>query len=182
MLKIGLARERPSRVSLALIACFSVGLIAMAGWLGVNIVFSGNADTAAAPNELTATAPPRVENATPAYVPPLMVATPATQGEAPPGNSRSDPGMLTSGGAPAQSTTYTTSALAVPNTAIRGPGDLLPVQPEPAASEPMEMVPLPVPRPRRVASIPVPRPRPLVDEAPPPPPRERSFFDILLNR
>jgi hypothetical protein len=187
MSKTGLAYERPSRVSLALIVCFSCGLIVMAGWLAMTILFSSNANTAAGPTDgMMASLPPHVENATPPYVPPVTVEVPlsaASQpGIAPPQASAYGGGPPDTGPT-ATIRAYTTSALAS-GTALHGPGDLvLQIEPQPA-SEPTEIVPLPSPRPpRRVAAVPVPRPRPQIDDAePPPPPQERSLLDIFINR
>jgi hypothetical protein len=194
MPKTGLAYERPSRASLALIVCFSLGLIIIAGWLVMMIMLSSDANTAGGPtDEMVASLPPRIENATPSYVPPLTVAAPqstATPSDAPGGTPwptttlplASAAASAPANTGPAPTGAYTTSALAVPDTAFRGPGDLLQLAPDPA-DEATEIVPLPLPRPRRMASVPVPRPRPQIDDAEPEPPlQKRSLLDIFINR
>jgi hypothetical protein len=65
----GLAYEKPSRASQALVIGFSLAVVVMAGWLVMMIMFSHDANTMAAdPADLQATAartPPRVEPAAP---------------------------------------------------------------------------------------------------------------------
>jgi len=169
MPRTGLAYERPSLVSLALIACFSLAVFVMAGWLVMTIVFSNDANTRAADPAadpvadaadvaaLTATSAAQAGNALPSYAPP---------GAGPPSAAGAATAAL---GGPAPEMTY------------RGPGDLLNFPPD-ADDASRAAVPLPPPRPRRTASVPVPRPRPPIDGGDAPAPPERSLFDIFVRR
>lgn len=190
--------EKPSRISQALVVCFSVAVVFMAGWLALVILFPRDANTMAARDtdiEITDT-PPYVENIAPepeqlsvkarlnaAYFDPLPRDLPDV---APPPRSALPLGPVTE---PPPAATfdsrYPTSLItaAAPNTNHRSvtADEFLQIA---AAVEAIdvapEVVPLPLPKPRR-ASVPVPRPRPRLDGedqlgADP------SFFDLLVSR
>jgi hypothetical protein len=173
----GLAYEKASRVSRALIACFGLAVVVMAGWLGAMILFPSDAPTQAAidPSDVPAMATkpaPRVENTATAYDAPL--ANGPQWPEAPSTNPYSPPPPPVAQPAPANGRPagYATSALAPYDNVV----------PAEAGNDSTESVPLPPPRPKRVAAVPVPRPRPHIDEPVEAPPKERSFFDILVGR
>jgi hypothetical protein len=158
MPKQGLAHERSSHLSRALIICFSVAIVIMGGWLAMMIMVP-SAPTSADPNESaevgTVTGSvPRVENTATSYEAPLAAQMRSSVDAPPwPDSSPSNPFSTPSGGA--------TLALS-PNEAGYGLGADA-AQTEPGADL-AEVVPLPTPRPRRVA-VPVPRPRPRIEEA-----------------
>jgi hypothetical protein len=159
MPKRGLTQERSSRLSQALIACFSIAVIIMGGWLAMMIMVPAGTTPADPANEpVEAAVPtgsaPRVENTAAGYDAPLAGQVRSSSDSAPwPDSSPSNPYSAPSVGA--------TLALA-PSEAGYGSG-LDPSQTESGADLP-EVVPLPTPRPRRVA-VPVPRPRPRIEEA-----------------
>jgi hypothetical protein len=178
MPRTGLAYERPSLVSLALIVGFSLAVVVVAGWLVMMIMFSNDANTKAADpaapdrsasaadvTALADTSAPRAENVPPSNAPPgAALAAPFA---APPPAGASTAALV----GPAPEMTY------------RGPGDLLnfPPDDENAASD---AVPLPPPRPRRTAAVPVPRPRPrppINGEQAPPASQQRSLLDIFVG-
>jgi len=195
----GLAYERSSRISQALIAGFSLAVAVMAGWLVLMIMSShdGNTTTAdTADLSPPVKQPPRVENLPPARpsiinrVSPLPEATPW------PDQAASLP-LSPPAAAPVgttSTTAYATSSLTTPpslaptsvtTTSLTAPGPIDRVAPadDPAVqteTAPTAIVPLPPPRPRRVVSIPIPRPRPQIDE--PAEPAQRSLFDFLVDR
>jgi hypothetical protein len=203
MPRAGLEYERPSRLSQALIAGFSLGVVAMTGWLVLMIMFSHDASTMTAEGAGTAAAPaspappqgpPRVENPTPGK--PFRV-TPAStmppSQTSPWGDGRSlaalpsaplggsyTPGPSSAPNAAPPPSAYATPSPASPRIDYRtAPSEFA----LPEAQPETEVVPLPQPRPRRVATIPVPRPRPHLDEDDAPqPPAEKSLFDLLINR
>ena len=74
MPRTGLAYERPSRVSQALILGFSLAVVVMAGWLVMMIMLPHDANTTAAdPADVPAmatTPAPRIEDSVTAYDPP----------------------------------------------------------------------------------------------------------------
>jgi hypothetical protein len=188
MPRTGLAYERPSRVSQALILCFSLAVVVMAGWLVMMIMLPNDANTLAAdPADVpeTATVPaPRIENSVTAYNPPLANPAPSPPGAPPwPAAPSTNPFSTPPAAAPARPPdASTTSSLAPSDANYRGASnnDRF-VETEPG-NDAAELVPLPPPRPRRTA-VPVPRPRPRIDDqADAPPPRERTFFDMLVGR
>jgi hypothetical protein len=193
MPRTGLAYERPSRVSQALILCFSLAVVVMAGWLVMMIMLPHDTNTMAAdpadPADVPAmatTPAPRIENSVTAYdPPPAKSAQLGLQPDAPPrpdapsanpSSTRPAPFPVRPAGA------YATSSLAPPEASNRGASndDRL-IQAE-AGNDTAELVPLPLPRPRRTAAVPVPRARPHLDGDDAPPPRERTFFDLLVGR
>jgi hypothetical protein len=206
MPRIGLAYERPSRVSQVLVIGFSIAVVAMAGWLVTVLLVSGDANTSAAdqtelrvaaaalPPVSTRVAPepirlgaPAAASATPDAAqmpspaqPPSWPTTPFAVTR-PPGVGQAIPPQ--SGGP-----TYTASALAPGETGARvndrtggraGDGAELPIDAAGEAPDVAEVIPLPPPKPKRVASIPMPRPRPHLESDDVP--QERSFFDFLVN-
>lgn len=179
MPRIGLAYDPRSRVSLTLIAGFSLALVVMASWLVMMIMSSSGTESVAADpaDDAALGAPPRVENTVPPYVPPVIPGGVPPSGEAPMAGA---PGAA-SGLLAAAPGAAATSALAVNGTALGGPGDLLNLDAEPAAAAP-QMVPLPPPRPRRIAAVPTPRPRPRLNDGEAQPPREWSLFDLFAGQ
>lgn len=191
--------EKPSRISQGLVICFSIAIVAMAGWLAMTIMFSRDANTMAADDDTNieeTSAPPYVENVSPepeklsvtarlnaAYFEPLPrdyipdAVTPSRSAlplapltEFPPPSAR-DP-------------RYPASIVpTMPDVVYRGSPADEPPQAEVAIEATYaapDFVPLPLPKPRR-ASIPVPRPRPHLDSEDQPGP-DPSFFDLLVNR
>jgi len=206
MPKAGLAYERPSRTSLALIIGFSLAVVAMTGWLVLLIMFSPDANTMTAtaslpsrPSELPATpgppGPPRVETLPTDNQFPLtrtVRPVPATRPASPWGDSiASIPAlpaapMTTPAAAPAAPREapvppdrYTPSSVGTVDTDYRGAAADYVNAPGTGEIDTAH-IPLPHPRPRHLASIPVPRPRPQIDE--PEAPQEKSFFDLLIDR
>jgi hypothetical protein len=204
MPRAGLAYERSSRVSQALIAGFSLAVAVMAGWLVLMIMSShdGNTTTAdTADLSPPVKQPPRVENLPPARpsiinrVSPLPEATPwpdqaaslplsgptAAPVGTTPTTAYATSSLTTSRSlapTPVTTTSLTPNSLTTPGIVDRvAPADDPAVQTETA---PTAIVPLPPPRPRRVVSIPIPRPRPQIDE--PAEPAQRSLFDYLVDR
>ena len=191
MPRTGLAYERPSRVSQALILCFSLAVVVMAGWLVMMIRLPHDANTMAAdPADVPAMATrpaPRIENTATAYTPLLADSAQLRLPNASPwpDASSTNPYSTSSATSPSPArpaAAYTTSSLAPPEASYRGAsnGDLN-IQAE-AGNDAPEFVPLPLPRPRRSA-VPVPRPRPRIDDqADAQPTRERTLFDVLVGR
>src|ERR1700674_1952696 len=74
MPRTGLAYERASRVSQALILCFSLAVVVMAGWLAMMIMLPHDANTMAADPadvpEMATIPAPRIVNTVTAYPPP----------------------------------------------------------------------------------------------------------------
>ena len=188
MPRTGLAYERASRVSQALILCFSLAVVVMAGWLVMMIMLPHDANTMAVdpadvPETVTGPAP-RIVNTVTAYPPPL-----ANLAQSPPGAPlwpaalSTNPFSTPPAAAPARpADASTTSSLAPPETSYRGASNDDRFVETEAGNDAAELVPLPLPRPRRTA-VPVPRPRPRIDDqADAPPPRERTFFDMLVGR
>jgi len=99
----GLAYEKPSRASQALVIGFSLAVVVMAGWLVMLIMFSHDANTMAAdPADLQATAartPPRVEPAAPEPIRLGAVTRPPPQPTQPSGPATAWPFTLYSTGA-----------------------------------------------------------------------------------
>ena len=199
MPRAGLEYERPSRLSQALIAGFSLGVVAMAGWLVLMIMFSHDASTMTADGAAPAASPtppppgpPRVENptagkpfrVTPASTVPQQQASP--WGDAP--NLAALPPPSGRAYAPAASSdppavappAYATPSPAPPQIDYRtAPSEFA----LPDAEPEIAVIPLPQPRPRRVATIPVPRPRPHLDDNDSPQAQaDKSLFDLLINR
>jgi hypothetical protein len=195
MLKAGIAYERPSRLSQALVVGFSLAVVAMTGWLLLMIMHSHDANTKTVdvveqtppPPE-----PPRVENPPPDNLFPLAsTVRPVTVTKPAPGW---DDRMATGTSSPAPATTYAAASLPRETSAI-APSPSGYVRPSPGTADDYRLtevegssvalidiaqVPLPHPRPRHLASIPMPRPRPQIDETPQQP-QERSLFEVLFN-
>ena len=185
MSRPGLAYERPTRMAQALILCFSLAVVVMAGWLVMTVMFAHDAPTVAEEQPdvppVATKAPPNIEDAN---APPLSATArmPSQPGASPWPDTRSAE-AVTRPSAPAAAgaaaTTYATSAVA-PSANDRAALDGAPIE---TGIDPREMVPLPLPRPRRTAAVPVPRPRPRADDqAVAQVPQERNFFDLLLGR
>ena len=189
MPRTGLAYERPSRVSQALIVCFSLAVVIMAGWLVMMIMLPHDANTMAAdpadvPETVTGPAP-RVENTVTAYSPALANPGPLQLG-APswPAAPSTNPTSTSSAASPspARPADASTTSLAPSDANYRGVSSNDRFVETEAGDVAAELIPLPLPRPRRTA-VPVPRPRPRIDDqADAPPPRERTFFDMLVGR
>jgi hypothetical protein len=188
MPRTGLAYERPSRASQALIIGFSLALVVMAGWLVMIIMFPGRANTMAAdPAEAEAIADaqsPRLENL--AIAPPRRAtdATSPSQQPSPSAQSRPAAPFAVTRASPPSGALPLTSPLAQPAspdaTDFRGSAAEDPRLDTPAIDS-GEVIPLPPPKPRRTAAIPVPRPRPQIDEASEQP-QDKTFFDNLVDR
>jgi DNA segregation ATPase FtsK/SpoIIIE, S-DNA-T family len=189
MPKPGLVYERPSPMARALIVCFSLGVVVMAGWLVMTVLFSHDAtataeDPGAIP-PIATKAPPRIEDS-PAYNSPLAATallpsqSPAPAWPDPPSaDSGARPSASESGRAAAAA--YATSSVAPDAVNERAPADAANSAID-GGFDPRDMIPLPQPRPHRVA-IPVPRPRPRIDDtAVAQVPQERTLFDILMGR
>jgi len=204
----GLAYEKPSRASQALVIGFSLAVVVMAGWLVMMIMFSHDANTMAAdPADLRATAtriPPRVE---PVATEPIRlgaVTRPPPQAPAPSGPPTQWPFTppYATGATPSQPAApaapqaalpqvtapsaagpaYTTSSVPASVADINDRVSIEDTLPQTETPDTPEVIPLPPPKPRRMASIPVPRPRPHLDSDDAQPTQERTFFDFLVNR
>jgi hypothetical protein len=180
MPRTGLAYERPSLVSLALIVGFSLAVVVVAGWLVMMILFSNGANTKAA--DPAAPAAPAADRASDAADVAALAGTSARAEGALPSNAT--PGAGPPSAAPFAAPSPAGAATAAlggpaPEMNYRGPGDLLNFPPDAENAAP-EAVPLPPPRPRRTAAVPVPRPRPSIDGEQAP--QQRSLFDIFVGR
>jgi hypothetical protein len=176
MPRTGLAHERPSLVSLALIACFSLAVIVVAGWLVMIIMFSNDANTKSAdPVAAAAPAAAAADLASDAAGVAALSGTSAPRAEGTvPSNAPPSAGAL--------SPVMPAPADGAPNPAVSRPGDLLNFPPDYENTAPVVVL-LPRPRPRLTAAVPVPRPRPAIDAQPvPPAAQQRSLFDILVGR
>jgi hypothetical protein len=199
MPRAGLEYERPSRLSKALIAGFSLGVVAMTGWLVLMIMFSHDASTRTAdgplpppPSPASPPGLPRVENPTPGK--PFLITPASTMPSQPasPWDAMANVAALPSEpvrgsytpslpSAPAEAapSAYAAPSPAPPQIDYRSaPSNFALPETEPETAA----IPLPQPRPRRVATIPVPRPRPHLDEDDAQPPAEKSLFDLLIQR
>jgi hypothetical protein len=195
----GCAYEKPSRISQALVVCFSLAVVLMAGWFTATIMFSNYGTTSAVDDtEIESTVPADAENVSPesdkpsvterlnsayfelrsrdyayaAAAPPRSALPLASVTDSPPAATR-DPGY------PALS-----GATAVPDANYRGIPANEPLRTEALieATDATNFVPLPPPKRSRTASIPMPRPRPRLEaeEVQPAPEQAQSLFDRLM--
>ena len=193
--------EKPSRISQALVVCFSIAVVLMAGWFAITIMFSHYGTTSAVDDtEIATTAPAYVENVSAepdessvtarlnsayfellsrdyayAAAPPPRSALPLAPVAEPFPAATRDPGY------PALSL-----ANVVPDVNDRKiPAD----EPPPARAltralteAAAEVVPLPPPKRSHTASIPIPRPRPRIEaeDVQSGPEQSQSLFDLLM--
>jgi hypothetical protein len=199
----GLAYDRPSRGSQALIVGFSLAVVVMAGWLVLMVMFSGDTTTGASDTADLPVAAPHVENlpateqsSTARLLTPLPEAAPWPDppAGASPAAARSPPpaaplapaaslATAAPSSAPAQVDSPTTAyaiASVAPTESSRAVVTDESATETTTETDPGEIVPLPLPRPRRTSSVPFPRPRPQIGDAAPP--KERSIFDFFVNR
>ncbi len=202
MPRTGRAYEKPSRIAQGLVACFSVAVVAMAGWLAITIISHG-AGTMAVADSMdieTTSAHPVVENvvAEPqkpsaadrfnsAYFDPAIRNYPSSTATTPPQSALAltalaEPLPVTARdpGFPAPSITTAIPDMSYRDIPIDEPSQEQAVIGVPDANA--ELVPLPPPNPRRIAAIPVPRPRPRTDGEDTQPAADPSFFDLLISR
>jgi hypothetical protein len=200
----GCAYEKPSRISQALVICFSLAVVVMATWFVATIMFSNYGTSAALDDaEIVPTMPTHVENVLPepdkssvterlnsVYFEPLSRDYAYTTA-APPRSAlplapaaESSPAATRDPGYPAVS-----GATAVPDADYRGiPTDGPPLRAEALIETPdaTNVMPLPPPKRSRAASIPMPRPRPRLeaDDVQPAqtaaPEQAQSLFDFLM--
>lgn len=206
----GGAYEKPSLISQALVVCFSIAVIVMAGWLVKTIMFTEYGTTAVVDDtEIETVGPATLENVSPdpdrssvtarlnsAYFEPssrdYSYATAAPPRPALPLASVTEPPPAASRDAGYPALSVTTPAPDVNYRGIQADGPLpdgAPVAPSDAI---VGFVPLPTPPPALprargkvvwgVASIPMPRPRPRLEaEAVQPEPEQaQSLFNLLM--
>jgi hypothetical protein len=188
MPKPGLAYERSSPLARVLIVCLSLGVVVMAGWLVMTVLFSHDATATVEDPEpippIATKAPPRVEDS-PAYASPLAATSvlpsqPTAPAWPDPPSADAATASASAAGA-ATAGAYATSSVAPLAPDERAPGEGAGSTLD-AGFDPREMVPLPQPRPRRIA-VPVPRPRPRFEAtAEAQVPQQRTLFDILMGR
>jgi hypothetical protein len=188
--------EKPSRISQALVVCFSIAVVLMAGWFAITIMFSHYGTTSAVDDtEIVTTSPASVEDVSAepdesnvtarlnaAYFEPLS--RDAYAAAAPPRSA------------------LPLAPVAGPfSAATRDPGypalSIAPVMPDAnyrtiPADEPLpagalteaaaDVVPLPPPKRSHTAFIPIPRPRPRIEaeDVQPAPEQSQSLFDLLM--
>jgi hypothetical protein len=201
------AYEKPSLISQALVVCFTIAVILMAGWFVSTIMFTKYGTTSAVDDtEIVTVAPATLENVSPdpdkspvtarlnsAYFEPSAYATAAPPRPALPLASVTEPPPAAprDAGYPASSVTTV-----VPDANYRGiqADEPLTAGALVATADPTaDFVPLPPPPPPTlprmrgragwgVASIPVPRPRPRLEaeEVQPGPEQAQSLFNLLM--
>ncbi len=182
----GLDHERASPQARAMVVCFSLALVVMAGWFVMTVLFARDApppaeDPGAIP-PIATRAPPRVEDTAPAVSSQLATVGLPLQSSASPwpdGRPAASSGRVASSGpsvpAAPVGAGYATSSVA-PDAAARGEERAVDT-----GFDPGEAIPLPQPRPRRI-SVPVPRPRPRVEDRAEAEPQQRTLIDVLLGR
>ncbi len=196
MPRTGRTYEKPSRLSQGLVICFSIAVVAMAGWLALVIMSHGTRTMAADGTDVEATSQP---------VAARVVAEPEKAGAMDRFNAAYfAPGVRyypPSAAAPPRSALALTdpapiavrdpvfpappAMAAIPDTSYRDIPIDEPLPEEAVIGAPdgnAELVPLPLPNPRRIAAIPVPRPRPRADGEDAQGGAESSFFDFMINR
>jgi hypothetical protein len=193
--------EKPSRISQALVVCFSIAVVLMAGWFAITIMFSHYGTTSAVDDtDIVTTAPIYVENVSAepeessvtarlnsAYFEPLSRDY-AYAAVAPPRSALRLAPVAGPFPAATHDPGYAALSIAtvVPDANYRGiPADepLPAVPPIEATNATADLAPLrPSPKPARKASIPVPRPRPQLEaeDVQPAPEQPQSLFDLLM--
>jgi hypothetical protein len=205
MPRTALAYEKPSRISQGLVVCFSIAVVAMAGWFATVVIFDG-ANTAATdeagiqpistrPYVTTVSPEPTKRGETARSNSTVLEPSPwvhTADSAAPPAAPVPPRSALPlapfaefpAGGAPRPANTTPSVATEVPDQGYRGiMADDLSRQLEVAidADTAADVIPLPLPKPRPSASIPIPRPRPRLEAEDTPSP-DQSFFESLVNR
>jgi hypothetical protein len=189
--------EKPSRISQALVVCFSIAVVLMAGWFAITIMFSHYGTTSAVDDtEIVTTSPARVENVSAepdessvtarlnaAYFEPLSRDY-AYAAVAPPRSAL--PLVPVAEPFPAATRDPGYPALSLANVVPDVNDRKIPADESPPARALTEaaadVVPSPPPKRSHTASIPMPRPRPRIEaeDVQPGPEQSQSLFDLLM--
>jgi cytoskeletal protein RodZ len=194
------AYEKPSRLSQAIVACLSVAVVLMAGWLAFTVLVSRYATTASVEDAEPVTSAPAYvvsvvpEPDEPGSTEPMSAASSqspestsidfASATAAPPRSVLSLAPLVAPPVAQLAPIQPFPSVTAVPDASYRGISSVepaqtrAPIEPSTPAAAPPSLPP----KPARTASVPVPRPRPQIETEDVQPVPDQSLLEVMFGR